>query len=389
MLVADKKSTHKAEVVPVVLEKHQDADKLSVVKVYGYTCCCNTADWAGIDKGVFIVPDSLVDVRRPEFAFLAEQANAEGKARIKARRLRGVVSYGLLVPAPAGAQIGDDLAEQLGVERYEPPEPGESQKDKFVTSGEEEAGPDLDTGPSKYDIDAFEVYADRVFVDGEPVVLTEKLDGSNARFVYHDGRFWVKSRKRWVKRLPDYSHITLDSLLAKGVPEEQARDIVEKVALRRPKVNGYWQALEANPGLMKFLQAYPGTTVFGEVYGNTNRLRYGLPEGNRFAAFDLYRDGRFLDVADGLVLAYQFEFDWVPTVGGDFPDEQCPALHNAVSYSFDTVKRFAEGKTTVQGGNAAVIREGVVVRPLKERWDPKLGRVILKCVSPDFLSMKG
>lgn len=387
--LVEKKSTHKAEVVPFEMHKHPDADTLSVVNVWGYTCVVRTADWAGVKKAVYVVPDSVVDVTRPEFAFLVEQAKADGKARVKAKRLRGVVSYGLLVPAPDDATVGEDWAARLGVERYEPPEPGQGQKDKFVIGGEAEEGPDLNTGPSHYDVDAFERHAAQVFTDGEPVVVTEKLDGSNARFVYWGGRFWVKSRNRWVKRVPDYSHVTVDSLIAKGVPEDKARDIVEKVALRRPQVNGFWEQLEKHQGLQDFLKANPGTTVFGEVYGSTNRLRYGLPDGNRFAAFDIYRDGRFLDPGDLISLCYQWEIPHAPTVGGDFPDALDPGLHYSVRYSFDAVKRLSEGNTTAPGAKAGVIREGVVVRPLKERWDRNLGRVVLKCVNPDFFAMKG
>jgi RNA ligase (TIGR02306 family) len=381
-----KKSTHKAEVVPVTLEKHPDADTLSVVRIWGYCCVVKTADWANIKRAVYIVPDSLLDVTRPEFAFLAEQANADGKARIKAKRLRGVVSYGLLIPAPEGAELGDDLAELLGMERYEPSEPGQGQKDKFVISGEEEAGPDVDTGPGHYDIDAFERYAHQMFTEGEPVVVCEKLDGSNVRFVYWDGRFWVKSRKRWVKRVPDYSHITLDSLMAKGVPEDKARGIVEKVALRQPKVNGFWEVLERTPVLMDFLRANPGVTVYGEVYGTTNRLKYGFPDGNRFAAFDIYRDGRFMDTEEAGNLAVTIP--WVPLLNETDYDPMCGGCIHPIPYSFDTIKTLAEGKTTALDAKTGVIREGVVIKPLRERWDRKLGRVILKCVSPDFLSMK-
>ena len=31
------------------------------------------------------------------------------------------------------------------------------------------------------------------------------------------------------------------------------------------------------------------------------------------------------------------------------------------------------------------VREGVVVRPLRERWDPVVGRVILKYLCDDYL----
>src|SRR5437773_1584681 len=71
-LMAD--STHRAEVVPVVLEKHPNADALSIVKIYdgGYQCIVRTEDWVGKDKGVYIQPDSLVPLIQPEFAFLAD-----------------------------------------------------------------------------------------------------------------------------------------------------------------------------------------------------------------------------------------------------------------------------------------------------------------------------
>jgi len=42
--------THKVEIVPVVLELHPDADRLSLVKVYNFTCVVNTADWLGVEK---------------------------------------------------------------------------------------------------------------------------------------------------------------------------------------------------------------------------------------------------------------------------------------------------------------------------------------------------
>lgn len=104
-------STHRVEVVPVVLEPHPNADTLSVVHVWNYTVVVRTEDWLGKDRGAYIPPDSVVP-RNEMFAFLGE------KTRIGAKRLRGILSYGLLVPAPDGAQIGEDVAERIGVTHY-------------------------------------------------------------------------------------------------------------------------------------------------------------------------------------------------------------------------------------------------------------------------------
>jgi hypothetical protein len=59
----------------------------------------------------------------PEFEFLKSPNHPDRThERIKAKRLRGVFSMGFLMPAPAGAAEGQDLAKDLGVYKYEEPE---------------------------------------------------------------------------------------------------------------------------------------------------------------------------------------------------------------------------------------------------------------------------
>ncbi len=85
--VERKKSTHKVEVVPVVLEKHPNADNLSIIRVHGFTVVGNTEAWKNVTKAAYIPSDSLVKVARPEFSFLASQAK-DGLYRVKAKKLR-------------------------------------------------------------------------------------------------------------------------------------------------------------------------------------------------------------------------------------------------------------------------------------------------------------
>src|SRR4051812_40299573 len=107
------KSTHKVEVVPVVMKPHENASALSIVSAFGYTVCVKTEDWKDIPLAAYIPPDSICP-DTPEFAFLGTNK------RIRVRKMRGVFSYGLLVPAPKGAKIGDNVAEALGIIHYEP-----------------------------------------------------------------------------------------------------------------------------------------------------------------------------------------------------------------------------------------------------------------------------
>jgi hypothetical protein len=50
------------------------------------------------------------------------------------------------------------------------------------------------------------------------------------------------------------------------------------------------------------------------------------------------------------------------------------------------MKQYTDGKTTFDGAH---IREGIVMKPTKERVEPELGRVILKSVSEAYLLRKG
>ena len=52
-------------------------------------------------------------------------------------------------------------------------------------------------------------------------------------------------------------------------------------------------------------------------------------------------------------------------------------------FDLDAVLVLAEGNSLVPGANH--MREGIVVKPIKERTDPEVGRVCLKVVSNAYL----
>jgi RNA ligase (TIGR02306 family) len=260
------KSTHKVEIVPFKMEKHPNADALSVVQVFGYTCCVRTVDWpADTTMAAYLPPDSYVDVKRPEFAFLAIDAKADGRARVRAKKLRGVQSFGCLIPAPPGSQIGDDIAQQLDVQHYEPPSVGEggNPKQRLYMGGEVASAPTVFT--VKYDVDALRRY-NFLFAKDEVVYVTEKLDGANSRYVFSDGKMHCGSRTEWKKEYPDYSHITVEHLVANGVPEDQAPEIVERIHSKPRRRNMWWEILGNTPTLAKFCQDNPNTVVYGEAF---------------------------------------------------------------------------------------------------------------------------
>lgn len=243
-------STHKVEVVRLLdFFEHPNADTLQGVSVFGgYPCLIKRGQYQPGDLAAYIPPDSVVDVTRPEFSFLAK--GEKTKHRIRTIKLRGIQSYGLLVPAPPGAKEGDDVAEYYGVEHYEP------EMRSACTGGEAESPPAGLAWVSKYDIDNIRRYRD-VFAAGEPVLVTEKIHGANSRYCYMDGRMWCGSRSEWKREDP---------------------------------ASLWWKVLANNPSIEEFCKRFPGCILYGEAYGDVQNLRYGCQKGEyRFAAFDVLR----------------------------------------------------------------------------------------------------
>lgn len=316
----------KIEVVPVVLEKHSNADSLSLVKVFdGYVVVVRTDDWLGVNKAAYIPPDNIVP-DRPEFAFL------DGKFRIKTKRLRGVMSQGLLVPVPDEFNIGDDMTEYFGITRYVPP------LDAKIVAGEVGETP-LHPGP-KYDIESWFKY--KSLIEGRFIIITEKIHGTNSRFSYcsRDEKMFVGSRSFYRK-------------------ESEA--------------SIYWKMLTQYPQIKDFCKAHPNVTLYGEIYGWVQTLRYGASPGvHNFKAFDVYDPviRRFWDWDISKPTLEEFNIPCVPIIAaGVCNDELIEPLIN--------------GPSQVPG--APHCREGIVIKPIVEEWCPEIGRLILKAVSPVYL----
>jgi RNA ligase (TIGR02306 family) len=317
-------STFKCEVVPVKLEKHPNADALSIVRVFdNFTVVVRTADWEVKDMGVYVPPDSVVP-DNDYFKFL------DGHFRIKAKKLRGVMSQGMLVPLPekfkdVDIREGDDFAEILGITHYEPPV-------KF-SQGDQESDPPF-PGPI-YDMESWFKYG-HILKDGEEITITEKLHGTNSRFTFQEGRMWCGSHNHYRK---------------------QSEGCI------------YWQTLKKNPWIQEYCQQNPNKILYGEIFGWVQSLRYGATQGqNFFRKFDVFDPsiGRFLD--------------YRPFYAGNY---DVPLLFCG-PYSKEIIEKHISGPSTL-GQN---VREGIVIKPTTERWNDEIGRVVLKAVSPEYLASK-
>jgi RNA ligase (TIGR02306 family) len=315
------------------IEKHPNADSLSITKVFDYTVILRTGDFSEGDLAVYVPIDSVVpDEER--WAFLG------GHRRIKAKKLRGIFSQGLLTtlpgetPAQAGCadhapwRIGDDVVDILNIVKYEPVE-------HVFMGGDCEAWPHDWLFPIYTDIEGMRRYTN-VIAEGEPVGITEKLHGTNFRAVHDGERLWVGSHRQIKKR---------------------------------DDANLYWRgALGAE--LETKLAAFPKHVFYGELVGKgVQDLDYGHAPGSiGVLFFDVFSaaDGRYLNFDDAFAMVAGLGLQWVPI------------LHRG-PWSKDN-ETLSEGASTL----AEHVREGIVVRPLVERHE-HMGRVILKRAGEGYM----
>ncbi len=353
------------EVVRIgAVEKHPNADSLSLTNVLGYPVVFRTGDFRPDDFAVYVPVDALVPTSRPEFAFLAKPGHE--RHRVRAARLRGIFSMGLLVPmsnlGPAYAFAGADAARAFDITKWEPPAPKEQ-----LARGAQRARQAPGWMPV-YGVEGYRRHTG-VLKDGEEVVITEKIHGTNARYCYRGSSLYVGS------------HRTLRGT-SRGVVAEWFNRLWLKLrtafgdrhraSLFAESGDVWWDAAQKFD-LKAKLATKPDCVVYGEIYGvGVQDLTYGCAT-RRFRVFDV------LDIKAGRYLDYDELLDFCAGLDLEMP----PCLYRG-PWSTDLLA-LAEGKSTLEGADN--IREGFVVRPVKERVE-HMGRVILKVVGVGYLLRK-
>jgi RNA ligase (TIGR02306 family) len=330
-------SAFKIEVIRVGKKAaHPNADNLEITSVYGkggYPCIFRSGDFKEGDLAVYVPVDALMPADDPRWSFLAPNWH------IKAKKLRGIFSQGLLLPisvlgstADRHYKEGDNVQAELGILKYE-------EEKHLYMSGD--AMPTPDWFHEYTSIEAWRRGANKhVLQPGEDVVIREKIHGSNGRWCFKDGQLWVGSHHQTLK---------------------EGRTI-------------WWAAAKENK-LVEKLADQSDTIFFGEVYGKgVQDLEYDGKEALKLRVFDAYdlRYNRFMD--DKLF----------SEVCIDLGLNEAPVLYRGPWK--EELTQLADGDSTLSPGQ---IREGFVVKPVVERWDERCGRVIFKVIGEAYLLRKG
>jgi RNA ligase (TIGR02306 family) len=242
-----------------------DADNIEVVGVLGWECVSKKGEFKENDKCVFFEIDSLLP-EVPEFEFLRKSCwnQVYKKFRLKTVRLRKQLSQGLALPLSVfpnlkEVEIGTDLTDFLGVEKYDPPIPTEISGDAKRFSW-----PISRTDETRIQLD--DEYGFIKNLTGKPYYITLKLDGTSSSFLIHpnDETYHVCGRNYSYKESEDH---TFWKLSRRYKIEEGLRNLWKK---------GFRIAVQAEcvgPGIQKnpLGLANPDLYVFNVVDVSTNQ----------------------------------------------------------------------------------------------------------------------
>ena len=358
------------------MDKHPNADKLSLLDIDGCPVVVRSQDYKVGDKAVYISVDALVPTDNPKFEFLKKENKTHH--RVRAMKLRGIFSMGLVIPWSDSEEAllrvyGGSIQDHLSITKYLPPSEqetltgmslGQVKKPKGVK------GPKLPV----YGLDPIRKLMN-ILVDGEDVVITEKTHGCNFRATFSEGRLWVGSHKVMRgcsrSRVGDFFNRTWLKLKSLMGIKHRANTLA--------KVGDIWWETAQKLDLRNKLEPYPDMVLYGEVYGEgVQDLTYDSPKGRKFRAFDVYdlKKGKFLDYEDFM--------DFICMIGLHPINDVVPFLYRG-KWSKELFEEWKKHADTGMSRIGPHLTEGIVIKPSEERNDQRCGRVGLKYVGQGYL----
>lgn len=307
-------------------------DRIELAKVLDWFVVVEKRYKVG-DLVVYAEIDSLFP-EKPEFEFLRSC-----KFRIKTKKLGGYLSQGICFPLDIlgnksnDVVLGEDVTELIGVEKYEPKAKvnieckSRGNFPSFIPKTDETRVQSIKSVLQEY--------------EGQEFFITEKLDGSSMTVYLKNGNFGVCSRN-------------LD--------------------LQETEGNTFWNTAKEYKLKEKLEKVGKNIALQGELIGpNIQENIYKLQK-HQYRVFNVFDidEKRYLNFDEFVSFTNEYEIETVPILNRSF------SLISDVS----GLLQMAEIKSSL---NEQTDSEGIVLRPLKENFHPKLGRLSFKAISNKYL----
>jgi len=348
------------------VRNHPAADRLDLAIIKGWQVVTGRDQYKVGDVVIFIPPDTLVPSELADKLNIRNYLGGKDKTRVKTVRLRGEMSFGLAIDVPDDRnwEVGYNCASDMNIEKYEPP--------IRATAGD--AAPEDALFTRYTDIENIRNFPD-VFKEGEPVIATEKVDGSNQRCgisfsILEDGTEtyeWKAGSHALKRKRPD---------------EEDMKENIYWYPYNLKSVRDMVEYLHTHGSIKSNKIGHHEVILYGEIYGRVRgghkSLHYGKANSLNFVAFDIKIDGDYIDFGDFIALCNKYNVPTVPVIA-------------SFNFSIEKAKFFSTGESILAKQNGMEephMREGIVIKPLKERRDPAFGRVVVKFLNDDYVILK-
>lgn len=303
----------------LAVNEHTNAHSLELYTVFGWQVIARKGSFKVGDSVIYIPIDSILPADLEAAIFGPDSKVKLHKSRVRQIRLRGLASQGMLVSVDTVAHFlgmdrvrrlgtyeeNENLAEELGIKKYEPPVKGDSSPKAKNPRNK----PLENSRFHKYNgVNNIKWFPN--FFRDEEVVIQEKIHGSCCRAFYgktEANTLWKKLLK-FIGFLPKYEYCY-------GSNNVQLQE--------RKSYTGFYGEDVYGAVLRKvdaFNKLKPGETIYGELIGPgiQNNYTYGHTE-HHFVLYDVKRereDGsqEFLDPEEAEAFAKERGFDFVPVL---------------------------------------------------------------------------
>jgi len=359
----------------------EGADCIEVAKVLDWHVVIKKNEFKIGDKCIYVEIDSIMP-EHADFEFLRDV-----NFRIKTRKMRGQISQGIIFPLKIYGKdfskhnINDDITDALDIVKYETQDEKEECTEikkrmpktwygKYVYKIKKYFKDDV-----KYSWPSWLPHTDETRIQscgrileemrGETCYISVKMDGQSFS-AYVDnviGKNCFLKCKSFIKKV-----------FNKGDVEKQL--FVCSRSQNKPKDNGdFWQNAEQHDLLNKLSMFNGRYAIQAEQCGKKIQKNKMGVEGLELFVFNVFdrEEKRFVDYSEMLAICKTMGLQTVPILTDKFVIDE--------RVTVDYLLELAKGKYS--NGH---IREGIVIRPIKERMCKTLkGRTSFKAVNNDYL----
>jgi RNA ligase (TIGR02306 family) len=332
------------------IKPHPNADRLEIAVVGGWEIVTGKDNYSVGDTVVHIQPESMVPRAWADTWSVTQYLSWKKEVdvgRVRCARLRGITSFGFLVPNESGAALGTDLSEHYGIVKYDPPQ----------HLGAGKVSNEHPLFHRYTNIENLRNHKNSLDYDQE-LIVTEKLHGTNSRI-------------GWVRLSDDEE---FECVIGTHKTQRDSEDCGMYGLPLQLHADAFEKLFEGIADVKLMGDQTKSIIVFGEIYGaGVQDLHYGAKQEKGYRVFDISVDGQYMPWD---ILQAMCRKAGLPTV---------PVLDYGI-FNFEQLVEFAQGNTTMDDEH---VREGIVVRPRSKELTWNNSRMVFKLISDGYMLRKG